>query len=552
MLRRDAREATSYWLQLVVSVGIATLGLVVGSSAVVIGAMLIAPLMGPIVGLAMGLAAGSPFLVLRAAGRISLSVAVATGGAALITLLLPFHQINGEITARASPTVLDLVTAAFCALAGVYASLRPGSDTAVTAAGTSIGISLVPPLCVSGFGLGTGIWQVAGGAALLFLTNLVAIVVVGTLSFLAAGFNRAGVRDFERRELEEGTGAPVARALALRLSSLFESRWGPILRFLMPFLLLAIVYVPLRRALDEVAWQVRVRAAVQAAIARELPGIVENRVRVEHREVDIGIVLVGDTKRAEAVEKRVLADVRTAAGVEPRVEVVAVPDSKALAGLESTLVGSALKPLTVRARPFPEQLASTLNNVRKACDKVWPRETAGELLAVELLAAEAEPLELELTHFGEPLGNDTREVLARALEAELGRKVRLSDVTIPAIELDRTRGDLALVAAVTSGLRATRGVPGVNVCVTRPAPAAPGSNRLELELAGTLDPLLAEHPRVTALQGDDWRIQFVLGPCEPAVPPPPAPSSTTSLPLRTEPAIRAAFARPTASGAPAQ
>jgi uncharacterized hydrophobic protein (TIGR00271 family) len=142
MLRRDAREATSYWLQLVVSVGIATLGLVVGSTAVVIGAMLIAPLMGPIVGLAMGLSTGSPFLVLRSAGRIALSVIVAVGGAAVITLLLPFHELNTEISTRSSPTVLDLTTAAFCALAGVYAALRPGSDTAATAAGTSIGISL--------------------------------------------------------------------------------------------------------------------------------------------------------------------------------------------------------------------------------------------------------------------------------------------------------------------------------------------------------------------------------------------------------------------------
>src|SRR5688572_13521671 len=65
MLHRNPREATGYWLQLVVAVGIATLGLVLGSTAVVIAAMLVAPLMGPIVGLGMGLAVGSPFLVLR-------------------------------------------------------------------------------------------------------------------------------------------------------------------------------------------------------------------------------------------------------------------------------------------------------------------------------------------------------------------------------------------------------------------------------------------------------------------------------------------------------
>jgi len=89
MLERNAHEGTSYWLQLLVSIGIATLGLVVGSVAVIIGAMLVAPLMGPILALAMGLATGSPFLVLRSAVRIGLSVGVAIGGAALITVLLP-------------------------------------------------------------------------------------------------------------------------------------------------------------------------------------------------------------------------------------------------------------------------------------------------------------------------------------------------------------------------------------------------------------------------------------------------------------------------------
>jgi uncharacterized hydrophobic protein (TIGR00271 family) len=180
MMRRDAREATSYWFQLIVAVGIATLGLVLGSTAVVIGAMLVAPLMGPIVHLGMGLATGSPYLVLRSGLRVALSIAVATCGSALLTLLLPFHELNAELLARTSPTALDLLTAGFCALAGVYSALRPGSDTATTAAGTSIGISLVPPLCASGYGLGTGAWPVAGGAALLFLTNMVAIVLVAT------------------------------------------------------------------------------------------------------------------------------------------------------------------------------------------------------------------------------------------------------------------------------------------------------------------------------------------------------------------------------------
>jgi uncharacterized membrane protein len=118
--------------------------------------------------------------------------------------------MNSEISARTSPTVLDLITASFCALAGVYASVRPGSDTSTTAAGTAISVSLVPPLCASGYGIGTAAWPVAGGAALLFLTNLVAIVVVATSAFVASGFNRVDVVSRAGRR----TGRPCAGAAA--------------------------------------------------------------------------------------------------------------------------------------------------------------------------------------------------------------------------------------------------------------------------------------------------------------------------------------------------
>jgi uncharacterized hydrophobic protein (TIGR00271 family) len=332
MLHGDANETTSYWLQLVVSIGIATLGLVVGSAAVIIGAMLVAPLMSPIIALAMGLASGSPFLVLRAASRIAASVGVVIGGSALITIVLPFHELNAELLARTSPTVLDLVTAGFCALAGVYASLRPGSDTATTAAGTSIGISLVPPLCASGYGLGTAAWPVAGGAALLFITNLVAIVFVGTVSFVITGFNRVDPRTLEFEELREAHGSSVTVVLGRRLSRLFDSKAGPLLRFLMPFVLLAIVYVPLRRALDEVAWQVRARAAVRGALAKEEQDIVQSRVHVERQEIELLVVLLGSTEDAEAASARLDAEIGEVAGVRPRIQVFAIPDATAFSG----------------------------------------------------------------------------------------------------------------------------------------------------------------------------------------------------------------------------
>ncbi len=511
MLRRDANEATSYWLQLVTSVGIATLGLVVGSSAVVIGAMLVAPLMGPIVGLGMGLAAGSPFLVLRSAGRVGLSVIVAVGGAALITLLLPFHEMNLEISARTSPTVLDLITAGFCALAGVYSSVRPGSDTATTAAGTAISVSLVPPLCASGYGIGTAAWPVAGGAALLFLTNLVAIVFVGTTAFVAAGFNRVDVVSLERDELGEGRAdAPVARALALRLARVLASRFGPVLRFLMPFMLLAAVYVPLRRALDEMAWEVRVRAAVRNAIAGEPARVIESRVRIERHEVELVLVLVGTTQDADRARARLDRAIRRASGVAPRVEILAVPDATAFAGLESTLLKPRIVEVSSPSAAAPrEQLDATRATLRAAADELWPKEALGEPLVVDIGVAEDGPLRLRVVHLGAPLSADGAETFRRAVNARLGRETSFVDVAVPTAPFTRDGGDLSFVAGVSAVVSSTAGVPAMHVCVVAPERAS----EADAELVRAVEAVLQTHPRVKRLPGDAWSIRFVRGSC---------------------------------------
>lgn len=529
MLRRDASEATSYWLQLVVSVGIATLGLVVGSAAVVIGAMLVAPLMGPIVGLAMGLATGSPFLVLRSAGRIAFSVVAAIGGSALITVLLPFHELNSEISARTSPTVLDLITACFCALVGVYASLRPGSDTATTAAGTSISISLVPPLCASGYGCGIADWPVAGGAALLFLTNLVAIVVVGTAAFVGSGFKQVDVVALEREELQKGQDAPIARALARRLASLFESRGGPVLRLFMPLALLAAVYVPLERALDDVAWEVRVRAAVRASIARVTNRVVETRVRVEQHEVDVVLVMLGKAADASEVRRRMDADIRKVAGVTPRIEVVAVPDASEFAGLESSLLLPRPATLAPAKDSSDEQLNAVRARIRATLDPLWPTAVAGQPLVVDLRMDDAGPLAIRVAHIGPALGGDALEAVARAAGAALERPTSIVDIAIPE-RVERGDDDLEFIARLSSALRLAANISQVNVCVTRPRDrgSVGRPSTADAKLARAVERLLADQPRLTVTDGDSWKVRFADESCVPPVAAPPAqPASPT-------------------------
>jgi uncharacterized hydrophobic protein (TIGR00271 family) len=478
--------------------------------------------MGPILALAMGLASGSPFLVLRSAGRILLSVIVAIGGAALITLLLPFHELTSELAARTSPTVLDLLTAGFCAIAGVYSSLRPGSDTAATAAGTSIGISLVPPLCASGYGLGATNWPVAGGAALLFLTNFVAIIFVGTVSFLAAGFARVSTAGIERDELQKDQKSIFAAAISRRLAWLFESRAGPLLRFLMPFVLLASVYVPLRQALDEVAWQVRVRAAVQASLGRERHKIVQSRVRVERHEVDLRVVLLANTAEGEASRARLDAELKEASGVTPHVEVLAIPDATAFAGLESTLrLSRDTLPLPTPPPPSPEeQLEAARVLLRSSVGRHWPVGAAGEALAVDIGANERGPLRVRVVHVGAALSPDGVEAVEKSLGAALKRDVHLVDVAVPNDAITRAEGDLTFVSRVSFGVRASAPLGEVSVCVVQP-PAPQNRKRIaarEQDLADTLREVLAQHPRVTTELGEDWQVRFVRGTCTASAP----------------------------------
>ena len=167
---------------------IASMGVVTDSTAVVIGAMLIAPLMTPLMGMAISLVMGWP-------NRLGRSTLVAVGGVGfaitiglLIGLLIPSvvdTATNSQITARASPTTLDLVTAIAAGAAGAYGLSRP--DVSDSLPGVAIAISLVPPLSVVGIAYSQGDWSSGNGALLLFMTNAFAILMMGGVTFIVTG-----------------------------------------------------------------------------------------------------------------------------------------------------------------------------------------------------------------------------------------------------------------------------------------------------------------------------------------------------------------------------
>lgn len=164
----------SYAFLVVTSCGIATLGLMLNSAAVIIGAMLVAPLMGPIVLLGFAIAATDVEKVIRSAKALVVGVAGALAISVLIVKLSPYIPPTPEILARTNPNLFDLLVAV---LSGMVAGYAVTHRKIGTVAGVAIATALMPPLAASGYGLAMADQHIFQGAFFLFLTNMLAIAL---------------------------------------------------------------------------------------------------------------------------------------------------------------------------------------------------------------------------------------------------------------------------------------------------------------------------------------------------------------------------------------
>ena len=188
-LRDDASLNPIYFVLMTLSTIIATTGLYLNSSSVIIGAMLLAPLMAPIVSLAMGLLRKDDPLIKRSIGKIGLGIVLALMIAALITMLFPNIPVTGEMLSRLQPTILDLIVAITAGVAGAYT--KSHKEILESLAGVAIAVALVPPLAVAGIGLGRLDIEFFSQAFLLFSTNLVGITLAATFTFRLLGYSPA-------------------------------------------------------------------------------------------------------------------------------------------------------------------------------------------------------------------------------------------------------------------------------------------------------------------------------------------------------------------------
>ncbi len=260
-----------YFLLVVLSCSIATFGLLTDSAAVIIGAMLVAPLMSPILGLSLASVAGEQHMFRHAVLALIEGVLLAIILSMLfgwVAQALPFDilvELPGEILARTRPSPFDLGIALAGGAAAAYALAQPRLSAALP--GVAIATALMPPVCTIGIGISLGNLNVALGAGLLFFTNLAAISFAGILVFAALG---------SRPIRMQSTWHSIPR-------SLFVSA-GMVLLTAIPLVIFTLRIVEQAHALQEV------RAAVVAELS-SLPDaqLVDVRIDASNSTLDLRI-----------------------------------------------------------------------------------------------------------------------------------------------------------------------------------------------------------------------------------------------------------------------
>jgi uncharacterized hydrophobic protein (TIGR00271 family) len=229
--------------------------------------MLISPLMGPIMSGGLALAAGDFILAMRAVWNILLSSFAAIGFSTVLVALLPFREMTAEIASRTHPNTLDLVVALFSGAVGALAVCKSLRGVATSIPGVAIAVALMPPLCVTGYGVGVlltvdraqGLAILAGGG-LLFVTNLVAITFSSMLVFLLLHIDSDEVN--EKIRTWRGTD-PESSRFQRRVDRFVPDqveRIGSLpARLALVAALLAIVFIPLKRSFDALSAEIRQR-----------------------------------------------------------------------------------------------------------------------------------------------------------------------------------------------------------------------------------------------------------------------------------------------------
>lgn len=186
-LKKSAKITFIFSTLMTLSTLLSTTGLFANSSPVIIGAMILAPLMAPMISLSMGVVRANSFLIIQSIKTLTYGVIIALFVSSIFTCFMPLDEITYEMKSRLNPNLLDLLVAIFSGIAGAYANSK--EEVIKSLAGVAIAVALVPPLSVTGIGIGLMDLDIIYGSFLLFITNLVGITLSASLTFIVLGYS---------------------------------------------------------------------------------------------------------------------------------------------------------------------------------------------------------------------------------------------------------------------------------------------------------------------------------------------------------------------------
>lgn len=307
-LEQTAQVNVDFIMMMVLSTSLASLGLLADSTAVVIGAMLVAPLMGPLVAAGHSLVQANLNLFKKSIGVTSIGLGIGFAASLLFGILNLGFEPTLEIEARGAPDLLDLVIGLFSGMTAAYATGR--SNVMTTLAGVAIAAALVPPLAVIGIALTHGKPVISGNAAILLITNIVTIILGAAIVF----------RLFKVNASRHGEGLPVwARRFFMLLILLIVLLSAPLLSHRIELQKTG-QNRPLQYPVSE-----KVRESVREYISNwpQVEVMTLGRNSVEP-EAGITIILISDKDLPPDFEEGLINVVQKARGGEPVVRIFPV------------------------------------------------------------------------------------------------------------------------------------------------------------------------------------------------------------------------------------
>ncbi len=211
---KSSLAGANSWM-LMCSIVIASIGLSQDNPAVIIGAMLISPLMSPILGIGMSIAINDMEALKDSLSQFSIAIIIAVLTSYIYFEVTPFNELTSEIAARTKPTFLDIFIGLFGGIAGIISTAR--KDISTTIPGVAIATALMPPLCVTGYGMASGDWEIASASFYLFFLNT---FFVALSTYLIVRFLKFPTRKFiDKRVRRKNVLLVVAFSLALVIPS---------------------------------------------------------------------------------------------------------------------------------------------------------------------------------------------------------------------------------------------------------------------------------------------------------------------------------------------